>query len=97
MATFTQEELRLAVEIHQLVKRLNSLTREAEGLGLDVALRVEEREEVFEPEPGTLHRVPAVEVLGVELKVLVFKAVVVEAAGASGEPPDAVRQHGWVG
>jgi hypothetical protein len=98
VATFTQEELATAVEIHRMVKALNARARDAERLGLDVALRVKEREEVFEPEPGTIHQVPGVEVSGVELKVLVFKAIVVEAAGAtSEEPPDVVLPHGWMG
>lgn len=98
MATFTQEELAIAVEIHQMVKTLNSRVRDAERLGLDVALRVEERGEVYEPEPGMLHQVPAVEAVRPELKVLVFKAIVVEASGAAwAEPPDAVPPHGWMG
>lgn len=103
MATFTLEELTLAVEIHQLVKRLNSLTRDAERLGLDVALRVEEREEVFEP--GSIHHLhegvcPELPLLlsRPELKVMVYKAIVIEAASAaSTEPPDAVLPHGWMG
>lgn len=102
MATFTLEELQLAVEIHQLVKRLNSLTQEAEGLGLDVALRLEEQEETFEPgtiqhlHPGCCPDLPLV-LSAPRLKVLVFKAIRVEAPSAGGEPPDAVRQHGWMG
>ena len=103
MATFTPDELNLAVEIHQLVKRLNSLMREAEGLGLDVALRLEEQEETFEPgtiqhlHPGCRPDLPLV-LSAPRLKVLVFKAILVEAPGAGeGEPPDAMLPHGWMG
>jgi hypothetical protein len=95
MATFTPEELALAVEIHQQVKRLNSLMRDADGLGLYVDLRFVEGDEVYEP--GMIQQMPGAEA-AVELKVMVFKAVVVAAANATWtEPPDAVLPHGWMG
>ncbi len=99
MAAFTLEELNLAVEIHQLVKRLNSLVHDAEGLGLDVAFKVDEREEVLElVTPGEIRQLPAAVAVGIELKVMVYKAIAVEAASASeGELPDAVLPHGWMG
>lgn len=103
MAAFTPEELALAVEIHQLVRRLNSLMRDADGLGLDVALRVEEQEETFEPgtiqhlHPGCCPDLPLV-LSAPRLKVLVYRAILVEAPGAASEaPPDAVLPHGWMG
>ena len=103
MATFTQEELQLAVEIHQTVKTLNARILDAERLGLDVALRLEEQEETFEP--GSIHHLhegvcPYLPLLRADagLRVLVFKAIAVEAANAdSEEEPDAVLPHEWMG
>lgn len=109
MATFTESELAVAVSVRQEVRDLYALVRDARRLGLDVSLKACYAYDEGEVGPGGILELPAPQgertsgpevfiPLGPDdtLAVLVFRAVVVEAAGTSSEPHDATLPHGWM-